>query len=39
MSKITFSDKEIKLLQQNPNLKRVSSLAITYGSRSEIQER
>jgi transposase InsO family protein len=30
MSKITFSDKEIKILQKNPNIQRVSSLAITY---------
>jgi putative transposase len=30
MSKITFSAKEIKILQQNPNVQRVSSLAITY---------
>ena len=30
MSKITFSDKEIKILQKNPNVQRVSSLAITY---------
>lgn len=30
MSKITFSNKEIKLLQKNPNIKRVSKLSITY---------
>jgi putative transposase len=30
MSKITFTDKEIKLLQKNTNVQRVSSLAITY---------
>jgi putative transposase len=30
MSKTTFSDKEIKILQKNPNVLRVSSLAITY---------
>jgi putative transposase len=30
MSKNTFSDKEIKILQKNPNVHRVSSLAITY---------
>jgi len=30
MSKITFSDKEIKILQKNPNVQRVSSLGITY---------
>ncbi|SMQ63732.1 hypothetical protein SAMN05444673_0881 [Bacillus sp. OV166] len=30
MSKTTFSDKEIKILQKNPNVQRVSSLAITY---------
>jgi putative transposase len=30
MSKITFSNKEIKILQKNPNVQRVSSLAITY---------
>ncbi|MEH7414799.1 IS3 family transposase [Neobacillus drentensis] len=30
MSKITFSSKEIKTLQKNPNVQRVSSLAITY---------
>src|SRR6476469_9247133 len=30
MSKITFSDKEIKILQKNPNVQCVSSLAITY---------
>lgn len=30
MSKTTFSDKEIKILQKNPNILRVSSLAITY---------
>jgi putative transposase len=30
MSKITFSDKEIKKLQKNPNVQRVSSLGITY---------
>ena len=30
MSKIKFTDKEIKLLQKNPNVQRVSSLAITY---------
>src|SRR3954454_21839351 len=30
MSKITFSTKEIKILQKNPNAQRVSSLAITY---------
>jgi transposase InsO family protein len=30
MSKITFSTKEIKILQKNPNVQRVSSLAITY---------
>ncbi|WP_110926157.1 IS3 family transposase [Bacillus massiliglaciei] len=30
MSKITFSAKEIKVLQQNPNVQRVSEKAITY---------
>jgi putative transposase len=30
MSKITFSNKEIKKLQKNPNVQRVSNLAITY---------
>jgi putative transposase len=30
MTKITFSDKEIKVLQKNPNVERVSSLGITY---------
>lgn len=30
MSKKTFSTKEIKLLQQNPNVQRVSERAITY---------
>ncbi|WP_050613856.1 HTH domain-containing protein [Bacillus testis] len=30
MSKITFSSKEIKLLQKNPNVQRVSERAITY---------
>ncbi|WP_254842727.1 HTH domain-containing protein [Bacillus sp. MRMR6] len=30
MSKTTFSDKEIKILKKNPNILRVSSLAITY---------
>jgi putative transposase len=30
MSKKIFSDKEIKILQKNPNIQRVSSLAITY---------
>lgn len=30
MSKTTFSDKEIKILQKNPNVLRISSLAITY---------
>jgi putative transposase len=30
MSKITFSDREIKILQKNQNVLRVSSLAITY---------
>lgn len=30
MSKITFSTKEIKILQNNPNVQRVSNLAITY---------
>jgi putative transposase len=30
MSKITFSDREIKILQKNPNIQRVSNLAITY---------
>ncbi|WML25343.1 IS3 family transposase [Neobacillus sp. OS1-33] len=30
MSKITFSTKEIKILQKNPNVQRVSSLSITY---------
>jgi transposase InsO family protein len=30
MSKTTFSDKEIKILQKNTNVQRVSSLAITY---------
>ncbi|WP_407640143.1 HTH domain-containing protein [Bacillus massiliglaciei] len=30
MSKITFSAKEIKALQQNPNVQRVSEKAITY---------
>ncbi|WP_255505060.1 HTH domain-containing protein [Lysinibacillus sphaericus] len=29
-SKITFSTKEIKILQKNPNVKRVSERAITY---------
>ncbi len=30
MSKIIFSPKEIKMLQKNPNVQRVSNLAITY---------
>lgn len=30
MSKITFSTKEIKALQKNPNVQRVSDRAITY---------
>ncbi|MDF1512032.1 hypothetical protein PZE06_28710 [Robertmurraya sp. DFI.2.37] len=30
MSKITFSAKENKALQQNPNVQRVSEKAITY---------
>src|SRR5690348_9002327 len=30
MSKITFSDREIKILQKNPNVQRVSNLVITY---------
>jgi putative transposase len=30
MSKITFSTKEIKMLQKNPNVQRVSERAITY---------
>ncbi|CAH0243643.1 hypothetical protein SRABI133_02947 [Peribacillus simplex] len=30
MSKITFSTNEIKILQKNPNVQRVSHLAITY---------
>lgn len=30
MSKITFSTKEIKTLQRNPNVQRVSERAITY---------
>ncbi|MDQ0971265.1 hypothetical protein QFZ31_001143 [Neobacillus niacini] len=30
MRKNTFSDKEIKILQKNPNVHRVSSLVITY---------
>lgn len=30
MSKTTFSDRAIKILQKNPNVLRVSSLAITY---------
>ena len=30
MSKITFSNKEIKILQKNPNVQRISDLAITY---------
>jgi transposase InsO family protein len=30
MSKITFSTKEIKILQKNPNVQRISDLAITY---------
>ncbi|MEK4669592.1 hypothetical protein [Niallia sp. FSL R7-0271] len=30
MSKITFSAKEITVLQQNPNVQRVSEQAITY---------
>lgn len=30
MSKITFSSKEIKLLQKNPNIQRVSEQSITY---------
>ena len=30
MSKITFSTKEIKALQKNPNVQRVSERAITY---------
>lgn len=30
MSKITFSQKDIKVLKNNPNVKRISELAITY---------
>lgn len=30
MSKITFSEKDIRTLQKNPNVKNVSTLAITY---------
>ena len=30
MSKIIFSKKEINMLQQNPNVKRVSERGITY---------
>jgi len=30
MSKITFSPKDIKALKNNPNVKRISELAITY---------
>lgn len=30
MSKITFSDQDIKTLENNPNVKRVSKLSITY---------
>jgi transposase InsO family protein len=30
MSKTTFSNREIKILQKNPNVLRVSNLAITY---------
>ncbi|MFE3575774.1 hypothetical protein [Lysinibacillus sp. NPDC059133] len=30
MSKITFSTKEIKILQKNPNVQRVCERAITY---------
>lgn len=30
MSKITFTDREIKTLQKNPNVQRVSRLSITY---------
>lgn len=30
MSKITFSPKEINILQKNPNVQRVSQRAITY---------
>src|SRR6476646_4594775 len=30
MSKITFSPKDIKILQKNPNVQQVSNLAITY---------
>ena len=30
MSKITFSEEQIKLLKQNPYVKRVSSKSITY---------
>jgi len=30
MSKITFSTKEINILQKNPNVQRVSDRAITY---------
>lgn len=30
MSKITFSSKEIKVLQKNPNIQRVSERSITY---------
>lgn len=30
MSKKTFSEKDIKILKKNPNVKRVSALAITY---------
>ena len=30
MSKITFSQKDIEILKKNPNVKRISELAITY---------
>lgn len=30
MSKITFSQKDIKVLKNNPNVQRISELAITY---------
>ncbi|MEH7226815.1 IS3 family transposase [Bacillus sp. JJ1566] len=30
MSKLIFSDKQVKILQNNPNVQRVSNLAITY---------
>jgi putative transposase len=37
MSKSTFSDKEIKILQKNQNVQRVSSLAITYSDDFKIK--